>query len=151
VRLFKRVCLINWNIFGWQVSSCFSSKLFTVESYTTPTSNAVIAKTIKYGVISSDVHVINSYANSIRGNLDNAPGGSIDATGLLHTSITGVDVPPRSFWQYFISSLSGFYANQIGNTAAWETRVNKPDQCFIPTYSSIGIKIQIRVGYSPLA
>jgi len=138
VRLIKTICLINWNIFGWHVSSCFTSKLFEAESYTIPTSDNVVAH--KHKLMNSSVDY-NASANSIRDNLDNIPGGSIDATGLLHSSITGEPFTgPRSFWQYPSASIGSFYLNHVGNTAEWDTRVNKPNQCFIPTYSSIGIK-----------
>jgi Secretion system C-terminal sorting domain len=142
VRLFKTIRLIDWNIFGWHVSSIFHSKLFQAETYSMPTSNSIIARTEKLRATDgNDVHILNSFANSIRGNLDNVPGGSIDATGLLHSSITGEPLPgPRSFWEYTIASLSSFYLNHIGFTPEWETHVIKPDQCFIPTFSSIGMK-----------
>lgn len=138
VKLSKQICLVNWTIFGWHFSSCFSSKLFQAESYTIPTSNNVVAHKMKLGSGNSDY---NASVNSIRGNLDNVPGGSIDATGLLHSAITGEDLGgPRSFWQYPFASASNFYLTHIGNGAEWETTVLKPNQCFIPTYSSIGIK-----------
>jgi hypothetical protein len=73
--------------------------------------------------------------------MDNVPGGTIDATGLLYSSITGEDLGgPRSFWEYPAASITNFYLNHVGDSARWETNVIKPDQCFIPTYSSIGIK-----------
>jgi hypothetical protein len=137
VRLFKKICLINWNIFGWQVSSCFTTKLFQAESYSMPDTNNLVAYKMKGG----DSKEFNASANSIRGNLDNLPGGSIDATGLLHSSITGEPIPgPRSFWEYTEASVTSFFLNHIGNTPEWETRVNRPNQCFIPSYSGIGIK-----------
>ena len=142
VRLFKTIRLINWNILGWEISSVFHSKLFHAETFSMPTSNDVIARTEKLRAFDgNDDHVINAFANSIRGNLDNVPGGSIDATGILHSSITGQpSIGARSFWQYTAASLGSFYYNHIGFTPEWETHVNKPDQCFIPTYSGIGIK-----------
>lgn len=138
VRLSKRICLFSWSILGWHVSSCFNSKLFEAESYTMPTSNDLVAHTKKLNHGSID---FNASANSIRGNLDNIPGGYIDATVLLHSAITGAPLTgPRSFWQYTADSAASFYINHIGDTAEWDTRVLKPNQCFIPTYSSIGIK-----------
>lgn len=139
LRLVKRVCLFNWTIFGgWSPSSCFSSKLFEAEARTMPTSNSRVSHKWKFAEGSIDY---NASANSVRGNMDNVPGGSIDAIGILHESITGAPGPgPRSFWQYTIGSLGSFYYNHIGSAPKWTTTVLKPNQCFIPTFSSMGIK-----------
>jgi hypothetical protein len=103
-----------------------------------PTSNNLVAH--KKRIMDDSVNYFAS-ANSVRDNLDNVPGGSINAIEILHASITGQPAPAsRGFWRYTYASLGSFYYNHIGNTPIWETRVLKPKQCFIPTYSAIGVK-----------
>jgi hypothetical protein len=115
--------------------------LFQAESYTVPNSIARIARTEKLSPFdANNTHVFKAACNDIRGNFDNIPGGSIDATKDLYEAITGSTVGPFSFWQYPGAAASSFYAYHIGHGAEWETRAYKPIQSFIPTYSSIGIK-----------
>ena len=143
INLSKRICLINFSIGGWSLpSSCYTSKLFQAESYSMPTSKSLVARTEKLKPFQTNkVSIFNASANSIRGILDNVPGGYIAATGDLYTSITGVPAPdPRGLLGFPSASLSSFYYNHVGNLPQWETRAFKPRQCFIPTYSAIGIK-----------
>ena len=142
IRLFKTVCIINWTIGGWQPSSCFTSKLFQAETYTVPTVSNIVARTEKLIAFSAnEIKPFAASANSIRGIMDNVPGGAIDATGKLYTAITGVPAPgARSFWQYTAAAGASFYYNHIGTTPEWETRNLKSNQCFIPTFSGIGMK-----------
>ena len=152
IRLVKRICLFNWTIFGgWSPSSCFSSKLFEAEARTMPTSNSRVSHKWKFALSGGMSIDYNAFANSVRGNMDNIPGGSINAIGLLHESITGAPAPgPRSFWQFMGASGASFYYNHIGSSPQWTTTVLKRDQCFIPTFSSIGIKNPNQSWASPL-
>ena len=142
VKLFKTIAVINWNLFGWTFVSTYTHKLFEAETYTTPLANDVVAHKLKFGNFPLD---FKGAANSVRGILDNVPGGSIDATDLLHKSITGIPaLAINSPWANIIdigtNAITNLYFYSFGGFPRWETHVYKPNQCFIPTFSGIGMK-----------
>lgn len=140
-RLITQACFKPFSLFGWKPSVCYTTKLATAQARLMP-STGIIAESasLTKGIgRTQSTPVINL---NFRGNLDLVPGGLIDATGVIHSTITGTGVTGvrGSFWQYTSDNLAYWYANQFGNGAQWETHALIADQCFIPTYSSIGMK-----------
>jgi Secretion system C-terminal sorting domain len=136
VKYSAQICVSGHSWFlGWSPSVCYTQELFNAQLYSKPslsTSN-IISKS-KIGFSSKEITASNW---DIRGNLDNLPGGAIDATGIIYSTLTGnslVNVTP-----IFNAYLTASFYSHINS--GWETlSVTKPNQCFIPTYSSIGIK-----------
>jgi hypothetical protein len=140
-RLFTQACYKPFSVFGWSPSICYTTKLATIQSRLLPASgnNAEVASIKKFTLAGQYTSITNI---NNRGNLDLVPGSLINATEIIHSSITGTNpIETRgSFWQYTSDNLTYWYANKFGNGAQWETYALLPNQCFIPTYSSIGIK-----------
>ena len=131
VRLFKQNCLFNFNYFGWNLTGvCYTHKLFEAESYTTPITSNLVAHNKEFNASPTDFY---ASARGVRGILDNVPGGSIDATGELHKSIISASL-------FTDSDFTNYYLFAYGGLPEWETRTLKPNQCFIPTFSGIGMK-----------
>ena len=134
VNLSAQICVKaqSW-LFNWSPSICYSTKLFTAEVFSKAAfSNINILAKVKKGLSTTTVFGSNY---DIRGNLDIISGGSVNVTGELHKEITGMS--PFGSNPAVNSYLSSYYLS-LG--AQWETNALKPFQCFIPTYSAIGIK-----------
>jgi Secretion system C-terminal sorting domain len=141
VRLFTQTCISPINVLGWSPSICYTTKLATAQSSLLPATgiNAEIASLKKLGVSGQYTRVTN--VNN-RGNLDILAGGLVDATAIIHSTITGTNpIQTRgSFWQYLGDNLTYWHTDGVGNGTQWETYTLNPNQCFIPTFSGIGIK-----------
>jgi hypothetical protein len=145
-RLFTQACfkpVSAFGILGWGggPSICYTTKLAEMQCWAMPSSGNFgrIAYFRKFTLQGEHANATNF--NS-RGNMDLLPGGLINATEEIHKSVTGTSpINTRgSFWQYTIDNASYWYVNKFGSGSQWETRAMNPKQCFIPTFSSIGIK-----------
>lgn len=147
VRLFTQICIHPLSsplggLFGinpdWGPTICYSQKLAQMQTWTMPAPGNY--GRIAYKLKGSDGNHYNSTNYNSRGNMDIVSGGALNSTEKLYKKIVGVGIPSRSFWEYPWASFEYWYTNIFGNGTEWETRVLEPNQCFIPTYSAIGIK-----------
>jgi hypothetical protein len=139
-RLITQYCYRPFNLFGWRPSICYTTKLATVQASLMPEvgGNTEIASLKKLSLGGEYTRATN---NNSRGNLDLVPGGLIDATGIIFDELNGKDPSTRgSFWQFPMDNMIYWYTNSWGEGAQWEEYALIRNQCFIPTFSALGMK-----------
>ncbi len=137
LKLNARICYrpgTSW-LLNWSPSICYTQLLFNAEVFAKPSfgSSGTISK-LKKGF--GNMQFSYAFNTDLRGNLDNIPGGSIDVNKILRGEITSVNpISISAFWQNYLHAHYGLEAG-----AGWDIGPYVEYNCFIPTYSGLGIK-----------
>jgi Secretion system C-terminal sorting domain len=144
VRGIQRVCIkpvsLFGDIFGWSggPSYCFTIKLAEMQAWTMPASGNYGRISYFDKIVGAGKHTNATNFNN-RGNMDIVPGGMTDVSAVINSSITGRPVVGGNPFTDPIGFFTGMLSSVLGG-ADWQTRNLMPNNSFIPTFSSIGIK-----------